>query len=231
MGKQINNQPEAGKAIKRVNERIAALTRMQSTDNPYIAAYSRAIHELGLKFTKVPGTNQYKIANTAENRKKAQNLEKRLRELKAKTVGDIRAQAKKEVKAEAEAKAAKAKEQAISAGVNEKKAERERKKFIRENTAQKRVNQRVKEMLLDISIQDKLDIIYQTMGEAGKELGQQLSALTRGKSRGQQDSAEIYDIFGRISDTYRQIQSGELQMADEQRSEDLTALYRNFSKD
>lgn len=231
MSKQINNQPEAGKAIKRVNERIAALTRMQSTDNPYIAAYSRAIHELGLKFTKVPGTNQYKIANTAENRKKAQNLEKRLSELKAKTVGDIRAQAKKEIKAEAEARAAKAKEQAIAAGVSEKKAEKERKQFIKENTTQQKVGERVKEMLLDITIQDKLETIYQTLGEAGKELGQQLSALTKKKKRDEQDKAEIYDLFGRISETYRQIQAGELQIADEQRKDDLNALYRNFTKD
>ena len=85
--------------------------------------------------------------------------------------------------------------------------------------------------VLDIEIQDKLDLIYQYMGEAGKEMGQRLSELARGKSKSEQDKAEIYDLFGRISDAYRQIQRGEIEQADEQRNSDLNAFYRHFKED
>lgn len=239
MGKMINNQSEEAKAIKRVNERIAALNRLQSTDNPFIAPYSRAIHELGLEFTKEPGTNRYKIANTAENRKKAAALESRLKALKAKTTGDIRKQSKKELKTEAEAigkkRAEQAEAKALEAGKTKKQAKREaeraRKAAVKEHTSAERVNQRIEEKVLDIEIQDKLDLIYQYMGEAGKEMGQRLSELAKGKSKSEQDKAEIYDLFGRISDAYRQIQRGEIEQADEQRNSDLNAFYRHFKED
>lgn len=239
MGKMINNQSEEAKAIKRINERIAELNRLQSTDNPFIAPYSRAIHELGLEFTKESGTNRYKIANTAENRKKAAALESRLKALKAKTTGDIRKQSKKELKTEAEAigkkRAEQAEAKAIEAGKTKKQAKREaeraKKAAIKEHTSAERVKQRIEEKVLDIEIQDKLDLIYQYMGEAGKEMGQRLSELAKGKSKSEQDKAEIYDLFGRISDAYRQIQRGEIEQADVQRNSDLNAFYRHFKED
>lgn len=239
MGKMINNQSEEAKAIKRVNERIAELNRLQSTDNPFISPYSRAIHELGLEFKKEPGTNRYKIANTAENRKKAAALEKRLKALNAKTVGDIRKQAKKELKAEAEAigkkRAEQAEAKALKAGKTKKQAKREaeraRKAIMKEHNSANAVKQRIEEKLLDIEIQDKLDLIYQYMGEDGKEMGRQLSELAKGKTKNEQDKAEIYDLFGRISDAYRQIQRGEMEQADAQRNSDLNVFYRNFKED
>lgn len=238
MGKSVVNQSEESKAIKRINERINALSKLQESDNPFISPYSRAIHEIGIDFRKEPGTNRYVIRNTAENRRKVQQLEKRLTELKAKTVGDIRLQAKKELREEAQIIAKKSAEQARAqakaAGKNKQQikqaGERARKAAIKKHTNTTNVNKRIQEKLEDIEIQDKLDVIYQYMGETGTQLGAELSRQTRGISRGEQDHAAVYDIIGRINDTYRKIQSGELQQADEQRAEDNAAFKRHYKR-
>ena len=215
MKKTVTNQTDASKAIKRINERIADLVRLQSQDNPYISAYSRAIRETGVEFTQDKGTGRYRIRNTVENRKKAEQLEKRLKQLKAETVGGLKEKAKAELKKEAEA-------------LTKGKTTKEKKKFVKQYTSRAKIQERVQEKLHDIEIQEKLDVIYQVMGERGKALGEELSQLTAGKSRAEQDTAQVYDVFGRITKAYRAIQRGEIEEADTQRRTDLDNLYRNF---
>jgi hypothetical protein len=215
MSKSVRNQSDSSKAIKRINERIAELTRLKAQDNPYIAAYSRAIRETGVEYTQDKGTGRYRIRNTTENRRKAEQLEKRLTQLKAETVGGLKEKAKAELKKEAETLA-------------QGKTEKEKRKIIKQYTSRAKVQERIQEKLQDIEIQEKLDVIYQVMGERGKALGEELSQLTAGKSKGEQDTAQIYDVFGRISQAYRAIQRGEIEQADMQRQADLENLYRNF---
>lgn len=217
MAKSLRNQTDASKAIKRVNQRIADLNKLQSTDNPYIAPYSRAIHELGLEFTKEPGTNRYKIKNTKENQKKVKDLEKRLKQLKAKTVGEIKKETKQELKKEAEELA-------------KEKPKKERKKFIKEYTSKEKVQERLRENLQDTDIKEKLEFIYQAFGESGKALGQELSELTRGNRRGDQNKGAIYNVFGRINKMYRQAQQELLVQENTEREIDLSAFYRTFKE-
>lgn len=217
MPKSLRNQSDASKAIKRVNQRIADLNKLQSTDNPYIAPYSRAIHELGLEFTKEPGTNRYKIKNTKENQKRVKDLEKRLKQLKAKTVGEIKKEIKKELKEEAKELA-------------KEKPKEERKAFIKEYTSKAAVQERLKEHLEDITIKEKLDFIYQAFGESGKELGQELSDLTKKKKRSDQDRGAIYNVFGRINNMYRQAQRELLIQENTERETDLNAFYRTYEE-
>lgn len=217
MAKSLRNQSDASKAIKRVNQRIADLNKLQSTDNPYIAPYSRAIHELELEFTKEAGTNRYKIKNTAENRKKAAELEKRIKQLKGKSVGEIKKETKQELKKEAEELA-------------KEKPKKERKKFIKEYTSKEKVQERLFENLQDTDIKEKLEFIYQAFGESGKALGQELSELTRGKRRGDQNKGAIYNVFGRINKMYRQAQQELLTQENTERETDLSAFYRTYKE-
>ena len=236
MPRQINNQSDASKTIKRVNERIADITRLKSEDNPYISAYSRAIHELGLEFTKEESTNRYKIKNTAENRKKAQQLETLLEKYHAKTVGGITKQAKKELSKEAQAigekRAEEARAEALKAGKTTRQAykagQQAKKSFIKEHTSKEKVQQRVQENLEDVTIHDMLQVVYATMGDAGHELGAELQSLTKGIGWGDQDEGAIYDTQGRIREAYRQYQRGELQTATAQARKDTQGIYRNF---
>lgn len=217
MAKSLRNQSDASKAIKRVNQRIADLNKLQSTDNPYIAPYSRAIHELGLEFTKEPGTNRYKIKNTAENRKKAAELEKRIKQLKGKSVGEIKKETKQELKKEAEELA-------------KEKPKKERKKFIKEYTSKKNTEKRLQEKLQDITIQEMLDLIYKVYGKVALDLGQELSDLTKGIPQGKQNKAKIYDVFGRIKDMYRKAQMDDISEFFKQKEEDLNAFYRTYEE-
>ena len=243
MGKQIANQSDASKAIKRINERMAELNRLEQDNNRYIAAYSRAIRESGVEFTKQtdpdkPDYNRYKIKNTEENRKKAEKLEKLLVKYKAKTVGDIRTQAKKELTREAKAvgekRRSEAIEKALKAGKTSKEAhkagEKARKEYIKEHTKKKAIDQRIKENLEDATIRDMLDVIYQVMGDDGRKMGNNLRKYTRGISWDDQNEGDIYDEHGRIREAYRAIQRGELIAKDQQRKSDNKAFYRNFKR-
>lgn len=212
---QIANQSEESKAIKRVNQRIAELTRLQSQENPYISAYSRAIHELGLDYKK-DSNGRYKIRNTQENRKKAAALEKRLNQLKAKTATDIRNAAKAELKKE-------------SAEMFKELPRQQAAKARKEYTSKERVNERIREKLEDIDLSEKLQVIYQAT-EDGEQLGRELSRLTKGKSYSERDSGSIYNVAGRINQQYRDIQRGNLKLAERQRKLDNRAFYRNFKR-
>lgn len=211
---QISNQSEESKAIKRINERISALTKLQATENPYLSAYSRAIRETGVDFTR-DSNGRYKIKNTAENRKKAAALEKRLKQLQAKTVGDIRKSAKAELQTEA-------KELAKS------KPKAQRAKFIKQYTSQSRVNERIRENLQDNTISDMLQYLYVVNADVGADLGAELSQLTRGVTRENQDRGAIFDLFGRIRQAYREDRLRQIDDEEQQRSIDLRNLYRTF---
>lgn len=211
---QISNQSEESKAIKRINERISALTKLQATENPYLSAYSRAIRETGVDYTR-DSSGRYKIKNTTENRKKAAALEKRLKQLQAKTVGDIRKSAKAELQAEA-------KELAKS------KPKSERAKFIKQYTSQSRVNERIRENLQDNTISDMLQYLYAVDYNLGIDLGVELSQLTRGVTRDNQDRGAIFDLFGRIRQAYRDDRLKQLDDSERQRDIDLKNLYRTF---
>ena len=95
---QMFNQSEQSKAIKRINERMKQLGKMQSAENPYLSPYSRAIRETGVEFTKRNG--QYVIRNTQENQKRVEQLEKKLSKYHAKTASEIKRETKKELKKE-----------------------------------------------------------------------------------------------------------------------------------
>lgn len=235
MGKQINNQSDASKAIKRINERIADITRLKSEDNPYISAYSRAIRELGIDFTK-GDDNRYRIKNTAENQRKAEQLEKLLDKYHAKTVGGIKKQARRELEKEAKAiavkKAEEARAKALESGKTTRQAykagEQARKAFIKEHTSRESVQQRISENLEDITIHDMLQVVYAAFGDTGRELGEELRGLTRGVGWGEQDEGAIYDTQGRIREAYRQYQRGQIKIDKAQTAKDYKGLYRNF---
>lgn len=210
---QMFNQSEQSKSIKRINERIKQLTKLQSVENPYLSPYSRAIRETGVEFTKRDG--QYIIRNTAENQKKVEKLEKRLKQLGAKTVSEIKKQAKKELQSEAKE---------LAKG----KPKSERKKFIKDYTSKEKVHERIQENLNDVSIQEMLDLIYHVYGKVGLDLGLELSSLTKGIPKSEQNHAQILDCFGRIKDLYRKAQNIDLEHYYKQRKEDLHEFYRTY---
>lgn len=207
----LQNQSDASKSIKRINQRLKELHKLQAEENPYISPYSRAIHETGLEY-KQTKTGQYIIRNTAENRQRVAELEKQLKKLHAKTVTDIKKSVREELHREADALAA-------------KKPKHERKKFVREYTSHERQKQRLFEKLEDITISEKLQVIYNVDNTA---LGDELRGLTQGRSKSDYDDAAIYNAFGRINERYREIQQGQLTAAENQRKNDLRRLYRNF---
>ena len=53
-----------------------------------------------------------------------------------------------------------------------------------------------------------LDVIYNQTGD--HTLGEELSKLTKGIPLNMRDTAQIYDLAGRISDDFRRIQEGAL---------------------
>ena len=213
MGKMISNQSEQSKSIKRINERMKQLSKMQAVENPYLSPYSRAIRETGIEFTKKNG--QYVIRNTAENRKKIAQMEKKLQKYHAKTVSEIKAETKKELKKEAHE-------------IAKIKPKKERKKFIKEYTASQKVQERIKENLQNETISDMLQFLYNVNPEQGQQLGNELSDLTRGITHGDQNAGAIYDTFGRIREATRAAQLNALADTETQRGIDLENLYRTF---
>lgn len=210
---QMFNQSEQSKSIKRINERMKQLAKMQSAENPYLSPYSRAIRETGVEFTKRNG--QYVIRNTQENQKRVEQLEKKLAKYHAKTASEIKRETKKELKREAQE-------------IAKKKPQKERKKFIKEYTAPRKVQERIKEHLQNETISDMLQFLYTADPEQGQKLGGELSDLTRGVTQGEQDAGGIYDTFGRIRDATRAAQLNALADTEKQRGIDLENLYRTF---
>lgn len=90
------------KAIKRINENMKSLYNyIPGTDNNYISAYKRAFRDAGIETTKkrINGEEVLTIRNTKENRKKVDALRRALSDENAKTMADIRKEARSELKA------------------------------------------------------------------------------------------------------------------------------------
>lgn len=95
-------QSEESKAIKRINENMRSLYNyIPGTDNNYIAAYKRAFRDAGIETTKkrINGEEVLTIRNTKENREKVDALRRALSDEGAKTMSDIRKEARSELKA------------------------------------------------------------------------------------------------------------------------------------
>ena len=95
-------QTDESKAIKRINENMRSLYNyIPGTDNNYIAAYKRAFKAAGIETTKkrINGEEVLVIRNTKENREKVDALRRALSDENAKTMTDIRKEARQELKA------------------------------------------------------------------------------------------------------------------------------------
>lgn len=95
-------QSEESKAIKRINENMRSLYNyIPGTDNNYLSAYKRAFRDAGIETTKkrINGEEVLTIRNTKENREKVDALRRALSDEGAKTMSDIRKEARSELKA------------------------------------------------------------------------------------------------------------------------------------
>lgn len=100
--KRPSIQTEESKAIKRINENLKSLYNyIPGTDNNYISAYKRAFKDAGIETTKkrINGEEVLTIRNTKENREKVDKLRRALSDEGAKTMTDIRKEARQELKA------------------------------------------------------------------------------------------------------------------------------------
>ena len=220
-------QSEEQKFIKRINEQLADISRISniSEQNPLVAAWSRAIRESGLDFTKDKGTARYRIKNTAENREKVVNLMRTIDKYKPQTAGEYRKKIKEELTAEAKKKLAAEVERRKVMG--ERRLTRaERRAFIAGQTSKKAVSERIRVKSLDRKLQYMLDVIYNQTGDY--TLGEELSKLTKGIPLNMRDTAQIYDLAGRISDDFRRIQEGALTEEEILRAKEARDLEEDF---
>lgn len=202
-------QSEEQKFIKRINEQLADISRISniSEQNPLVAAWSRAIRESGLDFTKDEGTVRYRIRNTAENREKAVNLMRTIDKYKPQTAGEYRKKIKEELTAEAEQKLAAEVKRREEAG-EQQLTKAELRAFIAGQTSKKAVAERISIKNIERKIQNMLDVIYNQTGNYS--IGEELSKLTKDTPLNMRDNGQIYDIFGKISAEFRRIQEGAL---------------------
>ena len=193
------NQSEAGKAIKRLNERLKEINKLTEPgqDNPLITRYSRELRESGIEFTKDKGTNRYRIRNTKENQKKIGALEAKLSN----------------------------KERFMTAGEYKKHVRAQLKKEGKKPTAQA-VKARISEIAEGAKIQNMLTVIYTETGNRG--LGDELSRLTAGRKYTERDSGAIFDLHGRIKEEFKRIQRGELTAEEEARAKERGDVYGDY---
>ena len=100
--KRPSLQTEESKTIKRINENLKSLYNyIPGTDNNYISAYKRAFKNAGIETTKkrINGEEVLTIRNTKENREKVDKLRRALSDEGARTMTDIRKEARQELKA------------------------------------------------------------------------------------------------------------------------------------
>ena len=100
-GRQIREQSEESKYIKRTNEQLKSLYNyIPGTENNYIAPYKRAFKEAGIETTTkmVNGEEVLTIRNTKENRAKIDELRRTLAEENVKTMSDIRREASRDIR-------------------------------------------------------------------------------------------------------------------------------------
>lgn len=94
-------QSEESKAIKRINTNLKSLyDYIPGTENSYIAAYKRAFQDAGVETTTkmINGEEVLTVSNTISNRLKVDKLRRALVDENAKTLGDIRAEARRDIK-------------------------------------------------------------------------------------------------------------------------------------
>lgn len=226
---QIRNQSPESKYIKRINEQLADVNRLLTKeapgveDNPLIAKWSRAIRESGLEFTvdpyekdaKTPG--RYRIKNTAKNRANISNLEKLLKEYKARTAGEYRANIKKELEEEAKKTAKRFYKD------DTKENEKKRKKLEKHLVSKEKLQKRIKAHLQAYEIQNMLDYIYQY--EGNKDFGDILSKLSTNKAYSERDTRRVFNEFGRIRQHYIDLMYNNVKSKhDEEAKTDLQAI-------
>lgn len=188
---KIIGQSEESKYIKRINEQLAEVSRLakDDTENPLITAWSRAIRESGLEFSKEG--MRYKIRNTKENQKKVEKLQRGISKYQPQTAGEYKKKIKKELKEEAKKTAKRF----------FPKDEKKQKAYIKKKLSRKEVSVRIKEHFEDISIESQLSYLYQALGS--RDIGERLSALTKGIPAAKRNKRKILNEFGRISKAYR----------------------------
>lgn len=214
-------QSEESKYIKRINQQLADVAALagDTADNPALADWSRAVRESGLDYTYKDG--RYTVRNTKENQAKVDQLDAKIREYSPKTVGDLRADAKRELEREAKQKAVEQYPQPkgeVSAK-ERRRIERQRKKYIKQYTARDKVTARVRENVRDWAIADKLEYLYQATGS--HDIGARLSALSKGLAPSERDKQAIYDEFGRVTSIYRDYLEGRIEAKQVETSEQL----------
>lgn len=210
-------QSEESKAIKRLNEQlkqVGALTQ-NTADNQLIAAWSRAMRESGIDFTKDKGTNRYRIRNTAQNRANIDKLQSELAKYKAKNVQAYQQDIKKQLQQEA---AQKAEDNQLTG--------KERKKFIQQYSNKRAIKERIAKLGMSRRAQHMLDVIYNQTGNY--ELGEELRKLAKGVPVADRDESKIFNVMGRISDEFARIQAGALTEEEEERARERAALEDDF---
>ncbi len=231
---QLFNQSPESKYIKRINEQLADVNRLLTKeapgveDNPLIAKWSRAIRESGLSFTvdpyekdaKTPG--RYRIRNTAENRANISKLEKLLKEYKAQTAGEYRANIKKELEDEAKKTAKRFYKD------DTKENEKKRKKLEKHLVSKEKIQKRIKAHLQAYEIQNMLDYIYQY--EGNKDFGDILSKLSTGKAYSDRDARRVFNEFGRIRQHYIDLMFNNVKSKHEEKAKaDLQAILSDMT--
>ena len=205
---RIRQQSEESKYIKRINEQLSEVSKLVNVtdDNPLLTKWSRAIRESGLKFSKDEGTSRYRIENSAENRAKVEQLQRAIAKHTPSTVGEYKTEIREELTKEA---------RQVTKHLDPKAAEQ----YIKAYANKTAIQERIEVHAIERKIKHMLEVIYDQTGN--KDIGAELSALTSGKTKGQRNSAMIYNVFGRISDEYRRIQMGMLSEEEAARAEDL----------
>ena len=92
-----------GRGLEAINKQMGRLYEyIPSEDNPYLSAFHEAMDAVGLerRYRIVNGEKVPVIRNTAENRKKFDEFRTELNKRKAKTMTDIRNQAREELRRE-----------------------------------------------------------------------------------------------------------------------------------
>lgn len=209
-------QSEESKYIKRINEQLAEVSKLtvKGLENPLVLAWSKAIRESGLEFSK-KGT-RYKIRNTKENQKKVEKIQRSIAKYHPQTAGEYKKKIKKELKKEAE------KTVKRFFPENDKK----QRAYIKRKTSGKEILKRIREHFEATEIESRLQYQYQATDST--EIGDKLSAITLGKSRDDLDTRKLFNEFGRITREYRRTLLNDISDNKKRTNEELfAALEKN----
>lgn len=216
---RVQTQSEESKYIKKINQQMKDVFEKLAHDegeNPLAAVWSRAVRESGLTFSQDLGTGRYRIENTKANRENIQGLISSIAKYKPQTIGEYKQEIKQELTQEATQIAA-----------AKQLDDKEREKFIKQYTSKKAVAKRVEIHGIEREINSMLKVIYSVQGK-NAELGEELSEAASGLKYSERDSAEIYDIFGRIREEVLRIQRDELTEQERRRIELLRRIQGDY---